>query len=202
MKKTWDGIRNLINVSKKSSININKIVHENKTFTDNKSIAKTLNNYFVNIGPSIEEKIPKAKSPFQNYLGERNPASVILDPCSEEEITEIISKFGVSKASGPFSIPIHILKEYSDFLVTPLTCIVNKSQSPFPWNTLAPFPSAHLLSVDVLLVPGALSCLSEVSSFRLAQLQAALLQEWLRNAPLQDPLSFHSALTPIFHLFV
>ena len=46
MKKTWDGIRNLINVSKKSSININKIVHENKTFTDNKSIAKTLNNYF------------------------------------------------------------------------------------------------------------------------------------------------------------
>merc|ERR1711881_227345 len=54
MKKTWDGIRNLINVSKKSSININKIVHENKTFTDNKGIAKTLNNYFVNIGPSIE----------------------------------------------------------------------------------------------------------------------------------------------------
>ena len=61
MKKTWDGIRNLINVSKKSSTNINKIIHDNETFTDNKGISQALNNYFTNIGPSIEKKIPKAK---------------------------------------------------------------------------------------------------------------------------------------------
>ena len=127
MKKTWDGIRNLINVSKKSSISINKIIHDNKTFTDNKSIAKTLNNYFVNIGPSIEETIPQAKSPFQNYLGERNPTSLALNPCNEEEITDIISKFGVSKASGPFSIPTQLLKEFSQQFSRPLSIIVNKS---------------------------------------------------------------------------
>ena len=50
----------------------------------------------------------------------------------------------------------------------------------------------HILTMSIVL-PGALSCLSEVSSFRLAQLQASLLQEWLLNALLQDPLSFHSA---------
>jgi hypothetical protein len=47
MKKTWDGIRNLINVSKKSSTNINKIIHDNETFTDNKDISQALNNYFT-----------------------------------------------------------------------------------------------------------------------------------------------------------
>ncbi len=52
MKKTWDGIRDLINVSKKSSISSNKIVHDNQTFTDSNNIAKTLNNYFVNVGPT------------------------------------------------------------------------------------------------------------------------------------------------------
>ena len=73
MKKTWDGIRALINVSKKSSININKIIHDNKTFTDNKSISKALNKYFVNVGPSIEQKIPKAKQNFMTCLNDPNP---------------------------------------------------------------------------------------------------------------------------------
>ena len=77
MKKTWDGIRNLINVSKKSSTNINQIVSNDQTFTENKSIAKALNDYFVNIGPSIENKIPKAKTSFQTYLGAQNMSSLI-----------------------------------------------------------------------------------------------------------------------------
>ena len=126
-KKTWDGIRDLINVSKKSSININKIIHDNQTFTDNKSIAKTLNNYFVNIGPSIEKTIPKPKSSFQSYLGDHNPTALTLNPCNEDEITEIISKFGVNKASGPYSIPTHLLKEFSHHFSKPLTILVNKS---------------------------------------------------------------------------
>ena len=42
LKKTWDGIRDLINVSKKSSININKLIHEDRTITDNKTITQTI----------------------------------------------------------------------------------------------------------------------------------------------------------------
>ena len=127
MKKTWDGIRDLINVSKKSSTNINQIVNDNQTFTDNKSIAKALNNYFVNIGPSIENKIPKAKSSFQTYLGDQNPVSLILNPCDTDEITEIISSFGARKACGPFSISTNLLKEFSQHFSKPISIIVNKS---------------------------------------------------------------------------
>ena len=127
MKKTWDGIRNLINVSKKSTTNINEIVHGDQTFTNNKSIAKALNDYFVNIGPSIEEKIPKGKSSFQSYLGDQNPVALTLNPCDADEVADIISTFGTSKASGPYSIPTNLLKEFSQHFSEPISIIVNKS---------------------------------------------------------------------------
>ena len=127
MKKTWDGIRDLINVSKKSSTNINEIIHDKQSFTDNKDIAKALNNYFVNIGPSIEEKIPKGKHPFQSYLGEQNPVALTLNPCDADEIAAIIATFGAGKASGPFSIPTNLLKEFSQHFSKPISIIVNKS---------------------------------------------------------------------------
>ena len=47
---------------------INKIIHNEKVFTDKKGIAETMNNFFVNIGDSIEKKIPKSKKSFQSYL--------------------------------------------------------------------------------------------------------------------------------------
>ena len=127
MKKTWDGIRDLINVSKKSSTNINEIVHNKQTFTDNKDIAKALNNYFVNVGPSIEQKIPKGKFPFQSYLGDQNPTALTLNPCDADEIANIISTFGAGKASGPYSIPTNLLKEFSQYFSKPIAIIINKS---------------------------------------------------------------------------
>ena len=127
MKKTWDGIRDLINVSKKSSISINKIVHDNQTFTDSINIAKTLNNYFVNVGPTIEKKIPKAKTSFHSYLGDQNNINLLLNQCDEDEVSEIISSFGTGKACGPFSLPTNLLKEFSHHFTKPLTIIINKS---------------------------------------------------------------------------
>ena len=127
MKKTWDGIRNLINVSKKSSTNINKIIHDDETFTDNKGISQALNKYFTNIGPSIEKKIPKAKKSFNSYLGEPNPTNITLNPCDANEIKDIISSFGSGKASGPYSIPTNLLKEFSLHFSAPISIIINKS---------------------------------------------------------------------------
>ena len=117
LKKTWDGICELINVTKKSSIKINKLIHNNQTFTDKKGICQTLNKYFSTIGPSIENKIPDAKSSFHSFLNDRNLNSLDLSPCNHDEIAEIISKFGSGKAMGPFSIPTERI--FSSFCQTP-----------------------------------------------------------------------------------
>ena len=127
IKKTWEAIRNLINVSKKSSTKINKIIHDNQHITDNKGISDTINNFYTGIGSSIEVKIPQSKKTFQEYLGNSNSSAIRLDECTLEEITKLISNINVSKSCGPFSIPTKLLKEFSNILSPVLTVIVNKS---------------------------------------------------------------------------
>ena len=110
IKKTWEGIRDLINVTKKSSRNIYKLLNNNETITENEAVADTMNNFFTNIGSSIEDKIPPPKKDFSTYLGNPNPHSLLIHLTTEEEVKEIIQTFSTSKSCGPFSIPSKLLK--------------------------------------------------------------------------------------------
>ena len=77
MKKTWDGIRDLINVTKKKCTSITKL-YKDKIITDNREIANTINKCFVNIGSSVESKIPPSSKNFIEYLDAPNPASLLV----------------------------------------------------------------------------------------------------------------------------
>ena len=57
IKKTWDGIKNIVNI-KKTPIELQLNVG-GKIIDDDKEIATNLNNFFVNVGPNTEETIPK-----------------------------------------------------------------------------------------------------------------------------------------------
>ena len=61
VKETWKGIRNLINVSKKATTNIEKIIENGKETTNTVEIANALNTFYVNIGKTIEEKNSESK---------------------------------------------------------------------------------------------------------------------------------------------
>ena len=86
-----------------------------------------MNSFFVNIGSMVEAKIPNAAKTFDSYMGERKNFELDIGDATWNEVNGIIKKFNSGKSSGPFSIPVHILKEYSRTLVSPLTCIINKS---------------------------------------------------------------------------
>ena len=68
IKKTWEGIRVILNVSKKKSTNIRNIVDGESTLIVTKGITNALNKFYVNIGKSIDEKIPNAVKSFTTYL--------------------------------------------------------------------------------------------------------------------------------------
>jgi len=136
IKKTWDGIRDLINVSKKASNRLRKIIQGDKVFTKDTDIANKMNDFFVNIGSSVEAKIPTSAKTFYDYLGANNPSTFFARECTHDEVKEIIQNFSVSKACGPFSIPCKILKNYSHILVKPLSALVNKSLSEGIFPTL------------------------------------------------------------------
>ena len=67
-KKTWEGIRNIIKVSTKNHSLPTKIRDGLNFITNQKSMAQKFNEFYVNIGNMVEEKIPKTNSKFSDFL--------------------------------------------------------------------------------------------------------------------------------------
>ena len=47
LKKTWEGIRGLINVNKKGNSNIDNLIVQNKEVTDPADMASSINSFFL-----------------------------------------------------------------------------------------------------------------------------------------------------------
>ncbi len=68
LKELWDTFGPIINPGRANMKNpINKIIQNNKVITDYKNISNTFNDYFVNVGSKITEKMPKNDN-FKKYL--------------------------------------------------------------------------------------------------------------------------------------
>ena len=127
VKKTWEGIKSIINISKKKNTQFNKLISNDQAISGNKEMANGMNKFFVNIGSMVEAKIPSSKNGFKSYLKNRNSDSMFLRGCDNVEIESIIKEMNTSKCIGPYSIPTSILKTFSSILCEPLTTIINTS---------------------------------------------------------------------------
>ena len=58
IKMTWKLIGMIINRKQKANTVINKLLYNNKCYTDKLSICDQLNAYFINVGPSLSSKLP------------------------------------------------------------------------------------------------------------------------------------------------
>ena len=107
-----------------SQLNVNGAIVD-----DPAMIAQKLNNFFVNVGPETEKKVPKVPnaSP-EKYLKNRNQFELIIAHISEEEVLNIINSLP-NKSSGPTSIPLRLLHDVADLIITPLCHIINLSIS-------------------------------------------------------------------------
>ena len=143
LKKTWEGIRGLINVNKKGNSNIDKLIVQNKEVTDPTKMASSINSFFVNIGKTVDSKIPQSNKLFSDFLGNMNPYCITLNPCTDVEIRELLLGVNWSKASGPYSIPSNIVKTFKDVFYEPLLAIVNKSLSEGIFPDLLKFATVH-----------------------------------------------------------
>ena len=86
-KETWKTINGLLKGEKPSSFpeTFRKGDH---FITDSRDIANEFNKVFVNLGPSLAEKIPPV--PFdESYLGRSNPSSLFVFPATEYEVAKI-----------------------------------------------------------------------------------------------------------------
>ena len=132
IRKTWMVIKQAIN-RKRASTGSDKFYHTdcNSGITSDPAvIANAFNNFFVNIGPSLSSKIPEQGLEYRKYMPQGNEYSLFLLPTTDQEVNNII-KDGAPGKDGITSLS---LKLVSDFIVKPITRIVNLSfsQGVFP----------------------------------------------------------------------
>ena len=91
-KKTWEGIRSIIKVSTKNRFLPTKLRDRINHITDRKEMAYKFNEFYVNIGNMVEEKIPQAKSKFSDFLKNSMTNSIFLSPVDDKEMLDMFSK--------------------------------------------------------------------------------------------------------------
>ena len=124
--KVWKGIKSIVNLNNTSKKDISLIDNKGFTVTDPSKIANLFNNYFVNIGPSIDKAILNSETDFRDILKNiKVNNTYFLSPTIPEEIFKIIASLDKSKSLGPNSLPIYILKLYNNFFSEKLAKIIN-----------------------------------------------------------------------------
>ena len=131
MKKTWEGINNLLNRNKKKPVRINAIKQPTgKIITNIKTrIPNIINENFTNIGPNLAKQLPTPEMPFIEFLDKnKSPTtSFFFQPITSHEIKSEILSMPSNKSFGFYSYPVSILKSASSFISNIITEIFNTS---------------------------------------------------------------------------
>ena len=128
-KRVWNGIKEIVRFKPKKSNKIVKVIENGIDITDPKLVANAFNDYFANVGNNLAQQIPSIEGTPFDFLNSPSRSSFYIFPVTENEIQNEISALKKGKASGPFSIPINILKTLSNVISKPLEILFNASFS-------------------------------------------------------------------------
>jgi len=128
LKKTWKGIKDIVNVKSKNFEQPSCIQDGDKTATNPKDISNAFNKYFTSIADNIlNARKFVGNSSHKDYLPPPLQNSMALYLCDEAEIKSIISSIDIGKAYDPNSIPTEILHLLKEDIASPLATLFNLS---------------------------------------------------------------------------
>ena len=90
-------------------------------------MADSFNDYFVDIGANLAEKISHSNRTFIDFLDNRNPSSIFFLPVLENEVFDLVNNLKSKKSVGHDGISNICLKQIIPEIVKPLTFIFNLS---------------------------------------------------------------------------
>lgn len=139
-RKTWQTINQLLHGQNGSvkTTDVEKLtVHvdgEKKIIADEFSIASEFNNFFVDIGPNLANKIPHIDTDCTSYLGPKLCKTFVWEPVTNTEVMNHILALDVKKASGYDNMSTRLIRDACNFISTPLCHIFNLSlqEGKFP----------------------------------------------------------------------
>lgn len=126
-KKTWKIINDATNYKSKhkDSKSIHIYNENGELNTNNIENANIFNNFFINVGTKMSEKIDKNLTHIPE--GPSVQSSIFLKPIERNEIIQIISELKSNSASGPDGISATLIKQIHMYIIEPLTYLINLS---------------------------------------------------------------------------
>ena len=175
-KRIWNGIKQIIHFKPPTSHRTIKIITNNNVVTDPQMIAEMFNNFFANIGKDLACSIPNVEMSPLEYLKTSFCNSFFISPTTAEEIEAEITKLKSSKATGPFSIPVAILKILKTVVSKPLEVLFNAS-----FETGIVPDNFKLANVIPVFKKGSQTCLSNYRPISLLSVFNKLLEKLMCN---------------------
>ncbi|XP_065642572.1 uncharacterized protein LOC136074196 [Hydra vulgaris] len=129
-KKTWDIIKEVIGKNKQDHGNtLPKYIYtedERTVINERKVIAESFNNYFINVGQNLANKITPGNKNFKSYIKEEDCVMDELE-VSPDELRFAFNMLKPNKSSGLDDISPRVVKEVFDIIEKPLLIIFNLS---------------------------------------------------------------------------
>ena len=90
LKKVWSILKGIINRNKRNALQENFKLNNGSVISDKLLKSEKFNDFFIGIGPSLANKIPKQNISPKQYMGTRILNSIYLSPVLESELQNII----------------------------------------------------------------------------------------------------------------
>ena len=110
----------------KGGVSRSMIIHNNETITDDHMIANSFNNFFVNVGSELANRIPSSPISPSRYMKNQIVNSIFLETVSPEELLQVIKCLKHS-AVGYDELDAQHIKSSSSIISQPLLHICNLS---------------------------------------------------------------------------
>uniref|UniRef100_A0A3Q3EXG8 Reverse transcriptase domain-containing protein n=1 Tax=Labrus bergylta TaxID=56723 RepID=A0A3Q3EXG8_9LABR len=128
-KGLWTILNSVIGNGSRQVKYLHDFIDNDMTIDNMDDAVNGFNNYFVNVGPILAEKIPvSVRSDDKNYdFIDINPKSMFLTAVEESEIIEIVHKCKNKTSTDYNDIDMRIVKQVIQGIAKPLTHICNLS---------------------------------------------------------------------------
>ena len=132
MKKTWEGINNVLarKLNSTKPITSIKVLTESDSVTcDQRTIANVLNDHFASVGPKLANKLPTVQRNYFDFMNRTNSpvSSFAFNLVTPGEVELEILRVPNDKSHGLYSCPTQLLKYSSNVVSSILAEMINLS---------------------------------------------------------------------------
>ena len=131
MKKTWEGMNNILSRNSKNTKPIQFMKYPNDQYSissNPRRIATIINEHFSSVGSNLANKLPPAHHNYMDFLNASNTpiTSFAFDLVIADEVKQGISRIPNGKSHGLYSCPTKILKCSANVISSTLAQIINQ----------------------------------------------------------------------------